>query len=181
MAVTLSGVPSGGNAEVLLCGTRCRVITTRPVSANPIYQFFATSGSTGPLLLRLWLAAIFFYHGTQKTFGLFGGDGWERTMVSWTSDHGYGLPYVIAAAAILGELIIAPALFLGLFTRLMGLLVVVLMTGSAFFSAPEATWEMLQLPITLGIIGLVLCMQGGGVFSLDRAISRQLLPTVGGY
>lgn len=157
------------------------MLTSRPVSANPVYQFFATSGSAGPLLLRLWLAAVFFYHGMQKTFGFFGGDGWERTMVLWTSEHGFNLPYIIAAAAILGELIIAPALLLGLFTRLMGFLVMILMVGSAFFSTPGGTWEMLELPITLGLIGLVLCLQGGGVFSLDRAISRQLLPTVGGY
>lgn len=152
---------------------------SRRVSSNPVYAFFATPRSWGPFVLRMTLAAVFFYHGGQKAFGWFGGDGWTATLGQWTAADGLGLAVPVAAMAILGEVAVAVALFLGLMTRLAGLGVMAIMAGAiSVVHAGEgvAAWEY---PLTLGLVALALVFLGGGRLSVDRGLSQQLLPGFG--
>ena len=158
---------------------RTRLASVRGVSNNPVYSFFATPGSFAPVFLRLALAAVSFYHGVQKTFGWFGGPGWNNTIALWTSAENYNLPYVVVALLLVTELAICLALLFGFLTRLAAFAVVFLMGGILIFVHGGSTFEAVEFPMLLIAAGLSLMITGGGHFSVDRAISVNLLPQVG--
>jgi putative oxidoreductase len=149
------------------------------VSNNPVYSFFATPGSFAPFFLRLAVASIFFYHGMQKTFGWFGGDGWANTMALWTSAESYDLPYLVVAFLLVAELAVCLGLIFGFLTRLAAFAVVIIMAVVLIFVHGGTTFEAVEFPLVLLAVGLSLVITGGGYFSLDRAISVNLLPNVG--
>ena len=164
----------------MLSGGRGILIRFRPVTNNPVFHFFHTPGNAGPLVLRMAAAGIFFFHGTQKALGWFGGPGWQGTIQTWTSATGLGLPDVIAPLVMVAELAICLALFFGLFTRLAGFAVVVIMSGALFIVSKHAPGiENLELPFLVWASGIALLCLGGGAFSIDRAISKNILPIVG--
>lgn len=125
------------------------------------------------------LAVVFFFHGTQKAFGWFGGPGWSETILLWTNDNGMNLPYVFAALAVIMEVLIALSLFLGLFTRLGGLGVCIIMGAAIFLMQNTAGFTDLEYPVIVFTAGLSLLFIGGGALSIDRAVSSNLLPVVG--
>jgi putative oxidoreductase len=149
------------------------------VSNNPVYSLFATPGSFAPFFLRLALATVFFYHGVQKTFGWFGGPGWNGTIALWTSAENYNLPYVLVGFLLVAELVVCLALLFGFLTRLAALVVVLMMGGVLIFVHEGMTFEAIEFPILLIAAGLSLMITGGGYFSMDRALSVNLLPQVG--
>ena len=158
---------------------RTRLASVRGVSNNPVYSFFATPGSFAPFFLRLALAAVSFYHGVQKTFGWFGGPGWNSTIALWTSAENYNLPYVVVALLLVTELAVCLALLFGFLTRLAAFAVVLIVGGILIFVQEGSTFEAVEFPILLIAAGLSLMITGGGHFSVDRAISVNLLPQVG--
>src|SRR4051794_21084813 len=88
---------------------------------------FATSIAL--LMLRLALGWTFFFHGSQKVFGLFGGSGLETF-----AEHlkGMGLPrflppYAWAILAGYGEMVGGALVLLGLFARVGTLPIIVTM------------------------------------------------------
>ncbi len=149
------------------------------VSSNPVYAFFATPSSFGPFILRMLLAAVFLVHGGQKMFGWFGGPGWNATLTQWSSIDGLNLPVGLAVLAIAGEMLVALAMFFGFLTRLAALGVMAIMTGAIVLVHAEQGVASSEYPFALLVIGFSLLLQGGGRLSLDRAISNQLLPSVG--
>ena len=149
-----------------------------PVSNNPVYLFFHTPGNPGPLILRLTTAGIFFYHGMQKCFGWFGGPGWDVTISTWSET--LGLPFAVAATVIIAELLIATSLFFGFLTRLAALGAGAVMAGAIVVLARgSVSLTDFELPVLLCATGLALFFQGAGALSIDRAISRNLLPVFG--
>lgn len=149
------------------------------VSSNPIYSLFATPGNLAPFLLRMALTAIFVYHGGREAFGWFGGEGWHKTVELWTSASGMNLPYLVVVAAIVAQLGVCLSFFFGFFTRLGGLVVVVV-TGTTLLSMNAGVgFEAIEFYMLVLVTGLSLTFIGGGSFSVDRAISNNLLPQVG--
>jgi len=148
------------------------------VSSNPIYAFFATPKSFGPLILRLLLASVFVYHGGQKAFGWFDGHGWAGTLKDF---NGMGFSAGITVAVMLTEILVAIAMFFGFLTRLAAVGVIVVMAGALHYVHAEHGWAASEFPYALLMVAIALLFLGGGRLSLDRAISGQLLPTVGGY
>lgn len=162
---------SASSPPLLLC---------RPVTNNPVFHFFHTPGNAGPLVLRMAAAGVFFFHGTQKALGWFGGAGWHGTIETWSSATGFGLPAVVAPLVMILELVICAGLFLGFFTRLAGIGVVLVMSGALFaIGKSSPVFLDLELPLMVWAAGLALFCLGGGALSVDRAISKNLLPVVG--
>jgi len=150
------------------------------VTKNPVFHFFHSPGNVGPLILRLSLALLFFYHGTQKAFGWFGGAGWQGTIDSWTAATSIGMPVLLASSVIVLELAVCLSLFVGLFTRLAGLGVVAIMTGAlVILSRSTVVVSDFELPLIVWAVGFAIFCLGGGSLSIDRAISKNLLPIVG--
>ena len=146
---------------------------------HPLYRFFATVDSFAPTILRLLLAVVFGVHGGQKTLGWMGGAGWSGTLAQWTDPHGLNLDYPFAAAGILAEVAGAAGMLLGLLTRFAALLIACQMAAAiaaihwqAGFLAPKGY----EYPLTLGVVALALMCSGGGKFSMDRLLTRSLLP-----
>lgn len=144
-----------------------------------MYSFFATPATLAPFFLRLALATIFVFHGGQKAFGWFGGDGWHATIAAWGAASGPGLPAAVTTAFIAAELAIPVLLVPGFLTRLGGLAVIILMAGELFFVSGGTTFDAVQLPLMILSAGLALLFVGGGHLSIDRSLSRNLLPWVG--
>jgi putative oxidoreductase len=169
-----------GGGTVLLSGGGGFLLGISFVTKNPVYFFFYTPGNAGLLVLRLAVAGIFFFHGTQKAFGWFGGPGWQGTIERFASPEGFGLPAVLTMLVIVLEVAVCPSLFFGFLTRLSGLAVVAVMSGAMLALGRTATgFASVEFPFILWACGFALLCAGGGALSVDRAISKNLLPVVG--
>ncbi len=146
---------------------------------NPVYRLFSTSASFAPTVLRLTLVVVFGVHGGQKTLGWMGGHGWSATLQQWTSPGGLNFPYPLAVLGILAESLGALGLLTGLLTRLAALGIFCTMLVAIFtihlgngFLAPKGY----EYPFTLAGAALALMFCGGGRWSVDRLVTRGLLP-----
>lgn len=101
-------------------------------------------------------------------------------MMAWTSSSGLGLSALLASVILICEMMISVGLILGFFTRLAGMGVVIIMSGALFFVAKTPSGLLgMELSLMFWSAGIALFCLGGGAFSLDRTISKNLLPMVG--
>ena len=129
-------------------------------------------------LLRVAAGAFLIPHGAQKLFGAFGGYGLEATGEFFQTQLGFANGYIAAlgvgSVEVFGGLLLA----LGLFTRLAAGSIAVMLAvaaitvhlGNGFFWN-EGGWEY---PVLWTIIALMFVVRGGGQYSLDRLIGREI-------
>ena len=144
-------------------------------------KIFATKNDGTLTLLRVSLGVVMLAHGLQKTFGLFGGYGWEGTMGYFTGT--VGLPPVLAAGVILIESLGAALLILGFAGRINAALLGSVMLGAFFVDhLPNGffmNWfgnqkgEGFEFDILFISIAAVLAVKGSGALSIDRLLSRE--------
>ncbi len=158
---------------------KLRAVIGIRVSSNPVYAFFATPKSFGPFLLRLLLAAVFLFHGGQKGFAWFGGEGWSATLMEWAKPEGLHFPVWLSALVIMTEVFSAIGLLFGFFTRFFAFAIGCVMSGALWFVHAGFGLASCEYPFALLMVALSLMCLGGGRFSFDRAISGQLLPSIG--
>jgi putative oxidoreductase len=144
-------------------------------------KLLATPNDLTLTLARIILATIFFAHGSQKMFGLFGGRGVSGTIEIFQQTMGIPPPPTILAMT--AEVFGAAGLFLGLFSRIaaLGVLVVMLVAPFANHLYPHffMNWTGRQVGegfeyhlLAIALIVTVL-VRGGGALSLDRSISAR--------
>ena len=132
-------------------------------------------------LARIILAVIFFAHGSQKMFGFFGGRGVSGTIEIF--EQTMGIPAPLTVMAMIAEVFGAVGLFLGLFSRIaaLGVLVVMIVAPFANHLYPNffMNWQGRQMGegyeyhlLAIALIVTVL-VRGAGALSLDRAISSK--------
>lgn len=145
-----------------------------------------------PLLLRLSLASVFFVHGAQKVFGVFGGGGIAGTAAGFEA---MGLKPALFLAIVAAALELGGALLLvlGLFTRPIAALLMFEMLFALFaVHAPNGfllNWACAPgrghgIEFNLMLVGSLasLALLGAGSLSLDgsRTVRGKLnLPTYG--
>jgi putative oxidoreductase len=136
-------------------------------------RLISTSATWVPLPLRLAMATIFVAHGAQKVLGSFNGPGLEKWL-SFPAPFGFMKPaWLWLAAAAFSELIGGILIFLGLLTRLGAFLIACIMVTALAakhwpnFFAPGG----IEYPLALVAISLALLISGGGIASVDLAIS----------
>jgi putative oxidoreductase len=145
---------------------------------------FATPSAWPLLIVRVFLGVIFFAHGAQKVFGLFGGPGLKGTIGYFRSS--LGVPPALAVLAALVECFGGLAVFVGLLTRLaaLGLVVVMLVAvakvhwRNGFFlnmSLQPGKGHGFEFNFALIGMALALLVGGGGAKSIDRLILRWLM------
>jgi putative oxidoreductase len=131
-------------------------------------------------IARVILGVIFFAHGSQKVLGWFGGYGFHGTMGFFTNQ--LHIPALFAFLAIMAEFLGGIGLILGLLTRIAAfgiaceMLVAVLMIHYqfGFFMnwAGTQKGEGFEYHLLVIAITIMLIVKGGGVLSVDGAISR---------
>jgi putative oxidoreductase len=127
--------------------------------------------SYGVLLIRVFVGAAFFGHGTQKLFGWFGGYGPQGTG-GFFGQQGYRRPVALAVVAGLCEATGGTLLALGLATPLACALIAIVMLnaiGSVTFKR-DAFLLGSELELVYFVIAVGLAALGPLRFSLDRAI-----------
>lgn len=147
-----------------------------------IKKLIQTTDTWIPTIARITLGVVMLPHGLQKTFGMFGGYGWEGTMGFLTGQM--GLPSVIAALTILAESAGALGLIVGLLTRIAGFGIFAVMIGAVltvhlqngFFMnwAGKAPGEGFEYHLLALGLALIVMIRGGGNASIDQAISKKV-------
>lgn len=145
-------------------------------------RFFRTEDDSSALVLRLMLAIVFFPHGAQKVLGWFGGHGLEGTINYFTQSMGF--PFILAVLVIVAEFLGPIGLFFGFLTRLAALGIACVMVGAIFMVHLQhgffMNWqgnqagEGVEYHLLAIAIAVALMIKGGGRWSLDGIISRNL-------
>ena len=126
--------------------------------------------SYGLLLLRAFVGASFFAHGTQKLFGWWGGYGPQGTGGFFAS-QGYRSGVLMAVLAGAAEAGGGLLLAFGLATPLGCALIAVVMLNAIFaVTLKRAFMAGSELELTYLVVVVALAATGPGRFSLDRAI-----------
>jgi putative oxidoreductase len=139
------------------------------------------SASAGLLLLRLVIATVMFFHGTQKLFGWWGGnglDGAERFFAS----QGFRPPRLMATVASLTETGGALLLGAGLATELGVAMLAGVLTNVLALHVRNGLDHRkhgfeLELALLGGVVAVGLCT--GGWWSLDHAFRVPAWPWLG--
>ena len=127
-------------------------------------------------LLRIVMGVILIPHGAQKFFGWFGGMGFER-FVKLFETLGYKPGTLWVTLVALTEFIGGILLVLGLFTRFAALALVIFMIVAVHFTSGKGffwTAGGLEYSLLIGMVGLVFLILGGGNYSLDKKLGREL-------
>lgn len=145
--------------------------------------FFKTEDSISTLILRVALGLVIFPHGAQKLLGWFGGHGLEGTLGFFTTKM--GVPYFIAILIIIGEFFGALGLITGFLTRFCAAAMATIMAGAVvmahwnngFFMnwSGKQGGEGFEYHILAIGISVALIISGGGSFSLDQWVTKNVL------
>ena len=141
---------------------------------NPVYRFFCTIDSWNPTILRMVLGGIFIFHGGQKAFGWFGGEGWDSSIKMFSTQ--WSVPLYMAASAIAAEALGALGLILGFFTRLAALGLLAVMIAAIVLVKWRSGFIGMEFEIALAGMLMALLFSGAGNLSLDKELAKQLLP-----
>ena len=141
---------------------------------------FSTSPSWSLLIVRVVLGGIFFAHGAQKVFGLFGGPGLQGTIGYF--QQALRVPPALAVLAAFTECFGGLAVLVGFLARPAALgLMVVMLVAIAKVHWPHGfflNWSLQPgkghgFEMNLALIGMALAVLvgGAGAFSIDLAIA----------
>jgi len=138
---------------------------------------FGSNGGFASLILRVPVGLILAAHGAQKLFGWFGGYGLEGTG-QWMASIGLEPGYLMALLAGSAEFFGGLALVLGLLTRPAALVSALTMLV-AIFSVHFSNGLFMsnngyEYALTLFAVTVALTLQGGGRFSLDGLLQKQV-------
>jgi putative oxidoreductase len=137
-------------------------------------RIIATSPTWITIPLRLALAAVFIGHGAQNVLGIWQGPGFSK-FISFPAPYPFMKPsWLWMGAAALSELIGGVLMLFGLLTRVgaffLACTMFVAVVGvhwPAFFSANKG----FEYPLALLAMSLALLISGGGIASIDLALS----------
>jgi putative oxidoreductase len=124
----------------------------------------------GLFIIRVMLAAVFMFHGSQKLFGLFDGPGLGGT-AAFMEQFNLPAPHVSAFLAGCAEFFGGLALLLG-FTRIAAVPLAFTMMVAVTVVHPGAFGgnNGMEFPLTLAMVLVGLLLMGGGRLSVARLI-----------
>jgi len=127
-------------------------------------------------LVRVTAGLLLLPHGAQKLFGWFGGYGVDATGQFFAAK--LGLPASFALLAGLIEVLGGLALAAGFLTRAAAALVFALMAVAVIWvHLPIGYFWMtggLEYPLMWGLVALAFVFRGGGRYSVDALIGREI-------
>ena len=144
--------------------------------------FASLTDSLSLLLLRVPLGLIFMAHGSQKLFGLFGGQGVSATLK--TFEEKMGIPPILTLLAMIAEFGGGLGVLAGGLTRLSALGIASVMAVAIYkvhlVNGFFMNWYCQPgrghgIEYNLALLGMALSLvfTGGGKWSLDRLLWRR--------
>ena len=128
-------------------------------------------------MLRIVLGLILIPHGCQKLFGWFGGAGFARFHAD-IRGHRLQARCVLGHRRGLHRVVGGLLLVFGLFTRFAALAVTIFMINAVWFtqSSKGFFWTAggSEYSILLLAVALVYLVKGGGAYSIDGTMSKEL-------
>jgi putative oxidoreductase len=124
------------------------------------------------LVLRLFVGFAFMMHGSQKLLGAFGGSG-VAGVAGMLTKLGVEPANILAWVVSLTEFVGGVCVFFGFLTRFwaaglvidMGVAIAKVHLPNGFFAAKGG----MELPLSFGVMALVILLTGPGSLSVDRA------------
>lgn len=87
---------------------------------------------------------------------------------------GFPLPTLCALIILILELVGGPAVALGLFTRFFAAGIAIQMAVITFAIQMPRGWGRMEYSLLWGIVMFAIALRGGGPYSLDRVIGKEL-------
>lgn len=144
-----------------------------------IQKITSSNTSYAQFILRLTIGIVLLPHGAQLLLGWFGGPGYTNSMAMFGA---FGLPWLIAFLVIMIQFFGSIMILLGLFTRLISGITIVLFLGMifkahinvGFFMNWTGTLKGEGFEYHLLAIGmlLVLAIYGSGKHALDNLLNN---------
>lgn len=128
------------------------------------------------LLMRLMLAVVFIYHGSQKLFGWFGGGGLGQ-MTEFLTSISVPMPRFSAVLAACAEFFGGLSLLLGFGMRVIPIFTIITMLVASFTvhgKAFSAQHNGMEYPLTLAVMLLGLVLLGPGRLSLSHIVRKKV-------
>ena len=124
------------------------------------------------LVLRLFVGFAFMMHGSQKLLGAFGGSG-VAGVAGMLTKLGLEPANILAWVVSITEFVGGVCVFFGFLTRFwaaglvidMGVAIAKVHLPNGFFAAKGG----FELPLSFGVMALVILLTGPGSLSVDRA------------
>lgn len=140
-------------------------------------RLLATSPTWFTLPIRLGLAAVMIAHGSQKVLGVLGGPGFNA-FISGNTPFPFMRPaWLWLGAAALSEFVGGILVGLGFLTRIAAFFIACTMLTAVVgvhwpggFFASNRGYEY---PLALLAMSISLLISGGGMISVDKALSRR--------
>jgi putative oxidoreductase len=137
-------------------------------------KLLATTPTWITIPLRLGLGVVMIAHGAQKVLGSFGGPGFTG-FISGNTPFSFMRPtWLWLAAAAFSEFLGGILLIVGLLTRLSAVLIAcVMLTAVVGVHWPNffASKRGYEYPLILLAMSVALLISGGGIASIDLALS----------
>jgi putative oxidoreductase len=144
--------------------------------------FGSVTESFSLLFLRVPLGLVFMAHGSQKLFGLFGGQGVSATMKVF--EEKMGIPPILTILAMIAEFGGGLGVLVGCLTRLSAFGIASVMVVAIYkvhlvngfflnMSCLPGRGQGIEYNIVLLGVAMSLLFTGGGRWSLDRLIWRR--------
>lgn len=137
-------------------------------------DFYTSASEVGYALVRVVIGIIMIMHGWPKMMVA----GVDRVATNFGNNYGLPMPTFMAYAAIFLEVAGGFALVIGLFTRFFASALAIELLIAMFaahwakgFSVGQGGYEYV---LFLGIVMFFIALRGGGMYSADRAIGKEL-------
>jgi putative oxidoreductase len=136
--------------------------------------FYASVADLWYPMIRISIGAILFMHGWAKLANV----GIARVATNFGTNYGLPMPTLLAYAAVFLETAGAICIAIGLFTRFFAAAIAIELLIAMFaahwakgFSASAGGYEYV---LFLGIVMFAIALRGGGPYSVDRMIGKEL-------
>jgi putative oxidoreductase len=130
--------------------------------------FYAAVADLWYPMIRVTAGAVLLTHGWAKVHS--GVAAVAATFVK----NGFPAPGAFADVTILLETAGAACIVLGLFTRVVAAVLAVEMAIITFAVMVPQGWGRVEFPLMWGIVMFAIALRGGGPYSLDRVIGREI-------
>jgi putative oxidoreductase len=119
-------------------------------------------------MIRIVAGALLLYHGWGK---LMSG---VVPVAAGFAKNGFPLPTALAYLIVFLETIGAAGVVLGLFTRFFAAAIAIEFAVITFVVQMPRGFARMELSLLLGIVFFAIALRGGGPYSLDRLIGKEL-------